>query len=373
MEAAFIKFENHGDSEFFSVLKKRVENYFTEKGISKKANGIAVLKTSLFFAGIIASYSLILTDNFAGGTLFLIYILWGLSSAFFVFSIAHDASHHAFAKSARLNRLLSYAWNFVGISNYAWEMKHNIAHHTYTNIPGHDMDIDQGALFVLNPSKPTKSHHRYQHLYSPLVYAFYSLYLIYVKDFQLHAMQRFGNKIIHKHPWDEWAILIVTKLFYFTYSFIIPLMVLSEKWWLVVIMYFGMHFIIGLTMAFILGPVHITEEGAYALPDAEGKIHNCWAKHQMECTIDFAADSKLVGWFSGGLNTHIAHHLFPNICHIHYRPLTNIIKQTAQEYGVRYSNKSLAGAVMEHLKFLKKLGNRASPRPSSRILRRERA
>lgn len=356
MEAIPIKFDNHGDSEFFSVLKARVDAYFRENNTGRKANATAILKSLSFFITIIASYLLILTNHYSGWALFGLYIIWGLSSAFFVFSIAHDASHNAFAGSPRINKLLAYAWNFVGISHYAWELKHNIAHHTYTNVPGYDMDIDQGALFVLSPAKPVKPHHRYQHLYSPFVYMFYSLYLIYVKDFQIHAMKRFGNKVVDGHHPREWAVLIATKIFYFSYSFVIPLLVLDVPWWHVVVMYFIMHFIIGIVMAFILSPVHITGESAYAFPDAEGKIHNCWAKHQVECTIDFAADSAVVGWFCGGLNTHIAHHIFPNICHVHYRPLTRIIRKTAREYGVRYSNKSVMGAVMAHLKFLKDLG-----------------
>jgi len=356
MDSVSVRFDNKGDSEFFNALKARVDAYFTGNNISRKGNTAAVVKSLSFFMMVVASYSLILTNLFSGWGLFSLYIIWGLSSAFFVFSIAHDASHRAFAKSARLNKMLAYAWNFVGISHYAWELKHNIAHHTYTNVPGYDMDIDQGALFVLSPAKPIKPHHRYQHLYSPLIYMFYSLYLIYVKDFQIHAMKRFGNKVVDSHQPKEWAVLIVTKIFYFSYSFVVPLLVLDVPWWHVVIMYFIMHFIIGIVMAFILGPVHITAEGAYAFPDADGKINNCWAKHQIESTIDFAADSAIVGWFSGGLNTHIAHHIFPNICHVHYRPITRIIRETAQEYGVRYSNKSVMGAVIAHLKFLKDLG-----------------
>ena len=105
-----------------------------------------------------------------------------------------------------------------------------------------------------------------QHLYSPVVYAFYSLYLIYVKDFQIHAIHRFGNKVINEHQTKEWVVLVVTKLFYFSYSFVIPLSVLNVPWWHVVLMYLVMHFIIGLTMAFILGPVHITEEGGIHIP-----------------------------------------------------------------------------------------------------------
>lgn len=352
-----IKFDNR-PSDFYRTLKQRTERYFQERNLSKKANCFAILKTTVFFLCTVLSYGLILTDRFAGWPLFGLYLIWGLSSAFFVFSIAHDAAHHAFAKSGKLNDFLSYSWNLMGISSYVWKLKHNIAHHTYTNVQGTDQDIDQGALFVLKPNTPVKPHHRFQHLYSPLVYAFYSFYLIYVKDFQLYATHRFGNKVITSHPKRELIILLITKLFYFTYSFLIPLIILSVDGWKIILMYLFMHFAIGITMAFILGPVHITGQANYVNPDAKGRIHNCWARHQIECTIDFAAQNAIVGWFSGGLNTHISHHIFPTICHVHYRPLTKIIKQTAEEYGIKYTNMTLIGAIAAHLNFLKQLGRK---------------
>jgi linoleoyl-CoA desaturase len=29
---------------------------------------------------------------------------------------------------------------------YNWQVQHNVLHHTYTNIPGHDEDLDAGRV-----------------------------------------------------------------------------------------------------------------------------------------------------------------------------------------------------------------------------------
>ena len=79
--------------------------------------------------------------------------------------------------------------------------------------------------------------------------------------------------------------------------------------------------------------------------------------HQLESTIDWSAKSPFVNWVTGGLNTHVAHHMFSNICHIHYRKITEIISKTAIEFGVKYENRTFLGAMKTQLVFLKKLGN----------------
>ena len=61
---------------------------------------------------------------------------------------------------------------------------------------------------------------------------------------------------------------------------------------------------------------------------------------------------------TGGLNHHIAHHLCPFVCHTHYAPLTRIVKQTAEEFGVPYrQHPTMTRAIWHHLILLKQLGN----------------
>ena len=39
---------------------------------------------------------------------------------------------------------------------------------------------------------------------------------------------------------------------------------------------------------------------------------------------------------AGAVNAHAAQHLFPDVCHVHYVAISQIIRETAHEYGVRY-------------------------------------
>ena len=40
--------------------------------------------------------------------------------------------------------------------SYAWRVKHNIAHHTYTNVAGYDDDINQAPFARLTPNQTPK-------------------------------------------------------------------------------------------------------------------------------------------------------------------------------------------------------------------------
>ena len=110
-----------------------------------------------------------------------------------------------------------------------------------------------------------------------------------------------------------------------------------------------------LTVTFQLA--HVVEGVTFPVPSEEGKVENEWMIHQLKTTANFAKDSKLVNWFVGGLNFQIEHHLFPNICHIHYKQISSIVKATAEEYGILYNEKkTYMEAVISHYKMLKIFG-----------------
>jgi len=77
----------------------------------------------------------------------------------------------------------------------------------------------------------------------------------------------------------------------------------------------------------------------------------------MLTTSDFSPKSRILSWYIGGLNYQIEHHLFPNICHIHYRKIASIVKETAKDFGIPYNVQSnFIFAVLSHEKMLKQLG-----------------
>jgi linoleoyl-CoA desaturase len=356
-----VKFDHTPEDGFFKIVNQRIDTYFKENAISKKSNWVFVVKNGLCFLITLAFYFTILSNEFHGWSLTVLFILFGIFITIFLFSIAHDASHHAISERPWINHLFAYAWNLAGISSYFWELKHNVAHHGFTNIPGKDDDIDQSKLVRLNPNSPRRWFHQFQHFYAPILYSLLSLNIIYIRDFKLLFQHNFGNKIIHKHPVKEIWILLATKIVFISYMIVIPKMLLNLSWAEIFGYHVAMHLAIGLFIGFILIPVHVTSESEYRLPDGEGTVHRDWGTHQIEATVDFAANNYLINWITGGLNTHVAHHLFPSINHIHYYRLTKIIQRTALEFKVPYRNYSLFKIFKEHLKFLKALGRIDNP------------
>jgi linoleoyl-CoA desaturase len=94
------------------------------------------------------------------------------------------------------------------------------------------------------------------------------------------------------------------------------------------------------------------------MPDDSGNIDADWAVSQLYNTANFAPGAKLFSWYVGGLNYQVEHHLFPNICHIHYSSISKIVKETAEEYNLPYhSYKTFGQALSDHTKMLYQLGN----------------
>ena len=91
------------------------------------------------------------------------------------FSVGHDANHGAFLPSTRWNRVLGYSFDLIGASSYVWRTKHNVAHHTFTNVDGADTDIDQMPFARLAPSQPHHGYHRWQHIYMWPLYGFFAV------------------------------------------------------------------------------------------------------------------------------------------------------------------------------------------------------
>jgi len=135
------------------------------------------------------------------------------------------------------------------------------------------------------------------------------------------------------------------------------LILIHAAWWQILLGFFALHFCEGITMAVIFMLAHVVEETSFPLPNEQGNIDNCWAIHQLYTTADFGRDNNILSFFCGGLNFQVEHHLYPRICHVHYKKISVIVKKTAEEYKLRYnSNPSFRGAILSHIRFLKKLG-----------------
>ncbi|MCB0737882.1 MAG: fatty acid desaturase, partial [Bacteroidetes bacterium] len=222
-----------------------------------------------------------------------------------------------------------------------------------------DEDIDPGALLRFSPHAPKKSFHRFQHIYGWFLYSLMTIMWVVNKDYkQMIGYQKRG--LIEKQGTTfgkEMTILIVSKIFYFSYVLVLPLLVTDIHWSIIVGGFVWAHLIAGLILAAIFQPAHVLPENTYPLPVDPGVIEDSFMIHQLRTTADFAHRNRLLSWYVGGLNYQVEHHLFPNICHVHYRKLAPIVAETAREFNVPYhSFETFRGALKAHHKMLFQLG-----------------
>ncbi|PRY55569.1 linoleoyl-CoA desaturase [Arcticibacter pallidicorallinus] len=363
-----IRFKNTSNSLFLATTRKRVDAYFKEGKISRNANTAMWAKTIFFLSGFIGLYILIISNAMSVGGMLVLCILLGMFCAFVGFNICHDAIHGSFSSDRRVNKLFSYVFNFIGANPYVWSITHNVVHHTYTNIPGHDEDIEVApGLIRISEEEPVNRIQRYQHWYAFPLYGLASLSWVFRKDYKKFFQAKIGEQEMN-HPGREYFNLFFYKAVYYFLYIILPLMVLDITWWQFLIGFLVLHLAQGLTMGLIFQLAHVVEGTDFPSPNSQGNIEEAWAEHQMRTTANFATNSKLAAFFLGGLNRQIEHHLFPNICHIHYGPISRIVKQTAQEFNIPYiESPTFASALKSHLVMLRRFGKEAGVHADTRI------
>lgn len=346
--------------DFFVTLNQRVNQYFKSNNLSRNANTEMVLKTVFMYTLYLTPYTLIITGTVTQpGWMLLLVVLMGLGIAGIGLSVMHDANHGAYSKKPWVNTLLGYSLNIVGGSAFNWKIQHNVLHHTYTNVHDADEDISPRGVMRMAPESPWKPVHRYQHLYAWFLYGLLTLVWIVAKDFvRIVKYQRDG--LIKKQNASvvkEWVILLATKVVYFSYLIVLPVVLLPITWWQATLGFVLMHYIAGFILAIIFQPAHVVDGTEYPVPDNSGMLENTWAVHQIRTTTNFANKSRWFSWYVGGLNYQIEHHLFPNICHVHYRNISPIVQETAKEFGLPYKKEpTFLSALAGHARLLKELG-----------------
>ena len=122
--------------------------------------------------------------------------------------------------------------------------------------------------------------------------------------------------------------------------------------------YLAMSSAVSLMFVFLLIGTHFSDRTDFPAVDADGNLDRTWAEHNLATACDSAPESWWAHFFVGGVNAHAAHHLFPRVCHTHYRAIARIIIEVTDEYGVAYNRSSFTGMVRSHFAFLRQMGER---------------
>ena len=356
---AKLSFEPGGD--FFRETRAEVERYLASRGVRRRGRLQLHTKAVVAFGLLAASWSslVLVRPGLALGVLSLAGLVLG--TILVGFCVQHDANHGAYFRTRRANHLLGWSADvFLGISSYAWRVKHNVAHHTYTNVDGYDDDIDQTPFARLTPTQASRPWYRLQHVY------IWPLYSLMVVRWQLGAdvaaliRGRVGKSPLRPPKGWDLAGFVGGKIVFVTWAIAVPLLV--YPWWVVLAGYLAYTMATGLVTATTFQLAHCVEEADFTASEELRASPRTWAVHELETTVDFCPRNTVLTWLLGGLNFQIEHHLFPRVEHSHYPQIAKIVARNARRHGIRYTvQPSLRVALRSHHRHLRALGRMGVP------------
>jgi len=344
-------------SLFLKQLKARVDGYFAERKLDPAGNGKLYVKGTIQLVTAAAMYTVLVFFTPPAFVSVPLCLLLGLNLGVIGFNVMHEGGHQSFSRHNWINKASAYCLNVLGGISFFWKIKHNINHHTFTNVDGMDSDIDAKPFMRMHHDQPRYRFHRFQHLYSVFLYGISYLAWVFYEDFLKYFSGRHSaNSAPKKLPLREHFIFWITKLMYVLVYIVVP--VLTVGWMPTLIGIMLITFVTGVSISIVFQLAHVVEGTHFHSPHHQDPASRQeWAIHQVESTANFATKSKLLHWLLGGLNFQIEHHLFPRVSHIHYPQISRIVKEVCRESDVTYLEySSMFRAIGAHLTYLKRLG-----------------
>jgi linoleoyl-CoA desaturase len=345
--------------EFCRQLQQQVDAYFDLGGHARRDVPRMYLKTAIVLLWLAGAYvGLVFVAATPVATVAWA-VLLGLAMAGVGFNIQHDGNHGAYSERPWINNTMALALDLLGGTAYFWHYKHNIAHHTHPNIEGHDDDINVGVLGRMAPQQRWYPAHRYQRFYMWAIYGLLAIEWQLTGEFRnLMNKRMIGSTKVPKPEGWQLVIFWAGKLVFFGLAFALPLS--RHSFGSVMGGYLIAAGTLGLVLALVFQLAHCSDEASFTSVSADClSVPRAWAAHQVESTVDFARQSRVLDWYLGGLNFQVVHHLFPRICHVHYRALAPIVERVCREHGVRYfAHPTAWAALRSHARWLRLMGQR---------------
>jgi linoleoyl-CoA desaturase len=343
-------------NNFHADLKKRINSYFDQLGKSTTGNFSLYLKAAVLGICLVGLYThLVFFTPHAIIAIVECVLLGGVISAI-GFNIMHDGGHGSFSKSKWVNRMAAFSLNILGGNSFIWNTKHNIIHHSYTNVDGVDDDIDIQPFLRMSSNQKRLKMHKYQHVYFWGLYAMLYILWIFLLDYNKYFTSRVGEVPLKKMSIVDHVNFWFFKLLHAFIFIALPIYMTSVTAW--AIGFLVTATVTGLLISIVFQLAHTVEHTTFPVANIDtNKIENEWAIHQVNTTANFATHSRVVSWLVGGLNFQIEHHLFPKISHVHYPAVSKIVRQACADHGITYIEyPRVRLAIASHVTFLKHLG-----------------
>jgi len=334
-------------------LERRVESLL--QGQATKDGWLIYTKAVIFLTVAAWSYySLVFNSHTVSAVLFWATLL-ALSVDMIGFNIQHDGNHGSFSRFSLVNRLAGMSLDIIGVSSYFWGSKHCSNHHVHTNIPQRDPDIELGLMARLSTEHQWRWYHQYQHIYLWGLYSLVHLRYLY-SDFQRIFLGKRDDPTLDFPRGADQFRMIAGKLVFICLAFVLPIMIHPRIWYLVLIVYLGISLIVGFVFSVVFQLAHTVDLVEH--PDnADILSMPEWSVHECRTTANFATSNPLLGFFLGGLNYQVEHHLLPKLAHTRYPKIAQTVRAVCVEHGVPYyEHRTLRQALMSHYRFLRKMG-----------------
>ena len=347
---------NNKNQLFFQLVKNSVDAYFKTNRLKRTGNWKLYLKAVVLIPLGVVIYSWLLTGNYSWPVGVLLSVFLGLVMVCIAFNVMHDACHGSFSDRKWVNEFMGLSMNALGSNAFIWKIKHNIIHHTYTNIDGVDDDIANGPLLRQCNTQKWMPIHRYQFIYMFLLYSVSTLAWMWGTDFYKYFSKKIHATVIKKIDTSQHVIFWISKVINILFYVVGPVYFLGWQAWL--IGFLILHMTMGLVLSIVFQLAHVVEKTSFdSVAENNKVIASEWAIHEVKTTADFAPRNKVISWLVGGLNFQIEHHLFPHISHIHYPALSKIIRHQCELFGLPYNYyPTLRQAIYSHVRLMKQLG-----------------
>jgi linoleoyl-CoA desaturase len=357
LDAHKVAFESGGS--FITETRREVEAYLADLRTRRRGALRLYAKAPVAIGSVVLSWALLLVIHSPLALLCLAGLTVGVVLT--GFCVQHDANHGAYFRKRAPNHLVGWTADaLLGFSSYNWRVKHNLAHHTYTNVDGYDDDVNQVPWAKLTPSQRPRPWYRFQHYYVWPLYTLIGLRWHTGADIAAFVRGRIGRSVVRwPRGWNLTALL-AGRVIFVTWAIVVPL--LFYPWWMVLLGYLGVTMIASFVMATTFQLAHCVEEAEFATSEELTAEKRVWAVHEVETTVDFCPRNRFLTWVLGGLNYQIEHHLFPGVPHTHYPAIARIVRRNCAKHGIRYTAQpSLWVALRSHFLHLRRMGKLGLP------------
>lgn len=253
-------------------------------------------------------------------------VLLGVLMAMIGLCIQHDANHGAVSRSETINRLWGYTQDWIGGSSLLWKHHHVLLHHAYTNVIERDPDITTDILRLHKDIK-YKDCHSWQKIYIWFLFLFLPLNWHFTELRDLWRMNHMSHRI-SSFAAKEQKIAIVLRIAFYIRFYVLPLYRYPS---LYTLLHIGVSLAVG---GIYLGLNFIISHNFEGVRNNDAAMTN-WAISQVESSS--TVGGRMLGFFHGGLNYQIEHHLFPRISHVHYYKIKPIVQEWCKKNKVKYT------------------------------------